>query len=83
MRTLEGVSRGLDVELFLEALEIVQQGRDQLGLDDALEDRVAVTRDALEVAGGGPGFLYPIRRRRGDPAWIRGPRAEVQLLQLP
>jgi len=38
MRTLEGVARGLDVELLLEALEIVHQGRERLGLDDALED---------------------------------------------
>src|SRR5262245_2659424 len=52
VRTLEGVSRGLDLEFLLEALEIVHQGRDQLRLDDALEDRVSVARDALEVAGG-------------------------------
>ena len=46
---------------------------DQLGLDDALEDRVAVARDALEVGRGRVhGVLYPIRRRGGDPGSIPG-----------
>jgi hypothetical protein len=65
-RALEQVLRRLHVEVLLEPVQVLQQRRDQLRLDHALEDRIAVTLD-----GGGVGIevvhdalLLDVRRGR-------------------
>src|SRR5262249_16623069 len=48
-RALERIFGGLHVVLLLQAQQVVGQRGNQLGLDDAFEDRVAVPGDPLEV----------------------------------
>ena len=61
--SLELVGRRLDLELAYQAIEIVDQGVDHVGLDGVLDDRVADLGDPLHVAGDGGGFHDPVPPR--------------------
>src|SRR6202023_2186520 len=59
--TLEAVVGRLDVEAVLEASQVGGERVDELGLDGALEDRVAVTVDGGDVLVDGEGVEHDPR----------------------
>ena len=61
--TLELIGRRLDLELAYQAIEVVDQSVDQVGLDGVLHDRVPDLGDPIHVARDGGGIHDPVPPR--------------------